>query len=168
MSLHGQEHFCLADIHPPAAPTYISLELPRDSKTSAEVFDRLAALGYDQCKVIEQTTLQPLDQPAVPSPRERVKATLANVPPLLSFAKAINGLRHAVKGATSVPYTGVRELGGYRFPEGSSGPFGEDTPGPWHAAAVARRDYLEYLKIVGSDDHPNLSIWHDVHARRPI
>ena len=167
MSLHGQEHFCLADIHPPAAPTYLSLELPRDSATSAAVFDRLAALGYDHFKVIEQTTLTPLALPTPPSLKERVKSALGTVPPLLAAAQALNSLRQAATGATPEPYTGVRSVGGYAFQDGCSGPFGEETPGPWHTPADAKRDYLEYLKVVGSDAKPNLSIWHDVHVRRP-
>ena len=167
LSLHGHEHFCLADIHPPAAPTYLSLELPRDSATSASVFDRLAALGYDHFKVIEQTTLTPLALPTPPSLKERIRGVLGTVPPLLSLAQAVKRLSHAVTGTTPEPYTGVRTVGDYPFQDGCSGPFGEETPGPWHSAADARRDYLAYLAAVGSDERPNLSIWHDVHARRP-
>jgi FkbM family methyltransferase len=167
LSLHGHEHFCLQDIHPPAAPTYLSLELPRDSATSGAVFDRLAALGYERVKVIEQTTLTPLAMPSPPTLKERVKSVLGTVPPLLSLAQAVNRVRQAATGTVPEPYTGVRTVGGYAFQEGCSGPFGEETPGPWLTVADSRQDYLAYLQAVGSDEHPNLSIWHDVHARRP-
>ncbi|NHC46815.1 hypothetical protein [Motilibacter aurantiacus] len=52
-----------------------------------------------------------------------------------------------------------------RFPEGSSGPFGEETPGPWLGLEDAAYDRLHFRR--GHADRGTLSPegWFDVHAR---
>lgn len=165
LSLHGQEQFCLVDIVPPVAPTYVSLELPRDEAGTRQVFARLVALGYDAFKVIDQTTLtQLVNRP--PSARDRIRSALAAFPPALALAQAVNnGLRPRPE-PTAGGAGAVRRIAGFDFPEGCSGPFGEDTDGSWQAARVAEDDYLEFLGGATRDGGPSLSLWHDLHARR--
>lgn len=55
---------------------------------------------------------------------------------------------------------------GYNFPAGSSGPFGEDTPGPWQSAANVMYEYLHWL--LGYPERGTLTSrrWYDIHAKR--
>ena len=169
LSLHGQENFCLADIESNTAPMYLSLELPRDIRTSEDIFTRLGDLGYSGFKVIDQTTQMQLrlSRPVT----SRAKSLLAMAPPLYSASRSLNlwiARRFATKSgepATSDRRNGVL-IRGWAFAEGSSGPFGEDTDGEWRPLAAVRRDYVRFLEAKEWDEVRRLSIWHDLHARR--
>ena len=50
----------------------------------------------------------------------------------------------------------------YQFKAGSSGPFGEEAPGPWLSLAEARQSLLEIL----GRRTPGADFWFDIHAKR--
>lgn len=166
LSLHGAEHFCLADLSPGAAPAYISLELPRDAAQSDEVFARLGDLGYGAAKIIDQTTqkqfvLRPL------SVKDLVRAVLRRHPLLpRASAKALRVGRRLlrVEKRQAVPSDPARP-GHWVFPMGSSGPFGEETDGPWRTTAEAYSDWKSFVNDRWGRSH-DLSSWHDLHVKR--
>ena len=53
----------------------------------------------------------------------------------------------------------------FTFPVGSSGPFGEDTPGEWKLRDEVRIDIDAYWKNPARD--ANIHGWYDLHARLP-
>ncbi len=74
-----------------------------------------------------------------------------------------NSLETAAEKSQRVQELGVETTW---FPRGSSGPFGEETPGEWHEAEAVAYDWL-HLKT----GHPQLSRlsprgWCDFHAKR--
>jgi FkbM family methyltransferase len=49
----------------------------------------------------------------------------------------------------------------HQFVRGSTGPFGEDTPGEWKSYEEVRQEWLAYL----ANPDPNKNLWFDVHAK---
>jgi len=49
----------------------------------------------------------------------------------------------------------------YRFEAGSSGPFGEDTPGAWKSYSEVRQQWLDHL----AKPDPGKNLWFDIHAK---
>ena len=47
------------------------------------------------------------------------------------------------------------------FRAGSSGPFGEETPGEWKSYAEVRKEWMDYLALPQDDKN----LWYDIHAR---
>jgi FkbM family methyltransferase len=166
LSLHGAEYFCLADLTPEALPTYISLELPRDLGQSDELFSRLLDLGYDSSKIIDQTTQrQFVVRPKTVS--ERLRGVIKRHPRLQYACEKTMGVARSVlrpvgERQRSGEPSAAQE--GWIFPEGSSGPFGEETDGAWRTTADAYADWKVFLND-GRRSH-NLSVWHDLHAMR--
>ncbi|MBK7189982.1 MAG: FkbM family methyltransferase [bacterium] len=81
LSLHGQEHFCLADLSPETAPALLSLELPRDKHEAQAILTRLVALGYRGFKVIDQTNYLQV-RIATPTLRIKIRRRLKRAPRL--------------------------------------------------------------------------------------
>jgi FkbM family methyltransferase len=48
----------------------------------------------------------------------------------------------------------------HQFVRGSTGPFGEDTPGEWKSYEEVRREWLDYLSRPGDKN-----LWFDIHGR---
>ena len=55
---------------------------------------------------------------------------------------------------------------GYRFTVGSSGPFGEDTPGRWRSAEDAARALALFDRWMKTSGLEPVTRWFDVHARK--
>jgi hypothetical protein len=172
LSLHGHEHFCLADIEAEAAPTYLSLELPRDLGTSEGILSRLSSLGYDSFKIIDQTTQKQLTI-SPPTLKSWVKEKLRQHAPLplyevcesiTEWSRRLVGSVHKSPGKDSSSDTD--SPAGWVFPEGSSGPFGEETYGAWHSGDETRAAWTTFLSGETDQGQPSLSIWHDLHATR--
>ena len=49
----------------------------------------------------------------------------------------------------------------HQFGVGSTGPFGEDTPGEWKSYQEARQEWIEYL----AKPIPGKNLWFDIHAK---
>ena len=62
--------------------------------------------------------------------------------------------------------------GAWKFPWGSSGPFGEDLPGRWQTADEMRKTYRSFDELCRNGapgifwDANEYSFWVDLHARR--
>jgi len=170
MSLHGHEHFCIADLESNAVPPYLSLELPCDLALSNDILTRLMTLGYQDFKIIDQTTGKQLCN-SPPTLKSRVKHTVQKVPHLYRAleigADRIRRLAVPERRASTESVSVGRNAGGsWVFPEGSSGPFGEQTDGSWRSAHEIRIDWKTFLSGDTDRGAPTLSVWHDLHARK--
>lgn len=135
IDIEGNDNFCLEDMTREAKPRFVSVEAIRGD----EQLRLLHQLGYSRFKIISQRTLR---QPA--KWLSRLKAPLPRPARwFLTTAEARLARR--------------RSDGAWRFPRGSSGPFGEDTAGKWLTFEQA----LELEKALPADD---LSDWFDIHA----
>lgn len=136
VDIEGNDNLCLDDMSPAARPTYLSVEIG-----SAEPqVRRLQELGYTRFKLISQTTFR---QPgtAITALKTRIPASVAR---LITRAEA--------RLARFQPEPG------WRFRYGSSGPFGEDTHGPWRTADQV----LALDRLLEAGDH--FAEWCDIHA----
>jgi FkbM family methyltransferase len=61
------------------------------------------------------------------------------------------------------------DYAGHLFPRGASGPFGEETPGPWLDAEETRRQISKFWDVHGTGQRPHhderVTGWFDLHAR---
>ena len=136
IDIEGNDELCLQDMTDATAPQFVSVEL-MDAQRQIR---RMQELGYTRFKIISQRTLRP--------PGTGMAGLKARLPrPLRSLVVSGEArlFRHKADGS-------------WTFPLGSSGPFGEDTPGKWQSAEHS----LELGRLVGSD----LSDWYDIHAAR--
>jgi FkbM family methyltransferase len=150
------------------APRYLSIELS-DLENSLQ---KLSSLGYTTFKCISQFLFLPLQDP----PTEAQKRaefwhrllTRRNLP-LRLVRKGIGPMG---RRWMNTKYTHTRRLGDWTFKGGSSGPFGEETPGTW-LTAEQMCDTFHHYQQLRRQGKPSIfwkdqdySFWVDLHARR--
>jgi FkbM family methyltransferase len=167
VDIEGNDHLCLAALRAPELPVFVSVE------AGAETVPWLAGLrdlGYSAFKCISQSTLLPLE---VPPAREQRRFDRAHW-----IADGDDWLAGTVRRLTPWRWLkpaleGPRVRPGWRFPMGSSGAFGEDTPGRWLSYEEICRAYADYAERHRRrepspfwDQTHDYSFWADFHARR--
>lgn len=144
IDIEGSDHFCLEDLTPSTAPAYISVEA-----NELELLDLLHDLGYDRFKCISQFHYLPLQ-----------------IPP------AAEQVRYEEDPRPYAPFNRLRMLDGWEFPFGSSGPFGPDLPGRWHAFDEMKSVFAEFkTRQKNGESTPfwteaSYSFWADFHAAK--
>lgn len=136
IDIEGNEKLCLEDLTAETRPTFISTEVIDGDRQ----IETLRRLGYTRFKLISQRTLR---QPSMAI--AWLKAHVPRWPERLIVTAEAKLMRHRFDGA-------------WRFPGGSSGPFGEATPGAWLAADQALR--LHNMLDRNGQDYE----WFDLHA----
>ncbi len=138
IDIEGHDNLCLDDMTPSTAPAFVSVEM-----IGAEgQIRQLQALGYTAFKIVSQLTLR---EPNLAT--TRLKTRLPAWGQWLIAGGESRLRRHRADGA-------------WRFPRGSSGPFGEDSPGEWRSAEHA----LALSQAVSGERFD----WFDIHACRPV
>ncbi len=137
IDIEGNDDLCLEDLTHRTAPRFLSIELGEGDRQ----LRRLAKLGYAKFKMISQRTLR---QPSLL---------------LLSLKAHLPAPARRLFSAAEIVATRRGLDASWRFSPGSSGPFGEDTPGEWQGLDAA----LETCGRIGRLGH-DLSEWHDIHA----
>ncbi len=169
VDIEGNDMLCLDGLTPSTAPKYLSVEseCPLDEQHATveaglRTLQKLHTLGYQQFKLINQYTFCSLTLPA--SLGYRVDAfarRLFNE----SFVKDIRGL-----GLISCYLIMKRRLERkfrWKFPPGSSGVWGEATPGQWVNYGQAEEIYKHYrVEHFRNSDKKFHSFWCDWHAKR--
>jgi FkbM family methyltransferase len=142
IDIEGSDDFCiagLADVKD--RPRYISWE-----STYPRGVDQLRALrdlGYTRFKIIRQTDFLPVLGPPYSRP------------------ELLNSLYFRGKKKL------LNKLGRWnQFPVGTSGPFGDATPGGWVAWHEMARRWRDYCELWMRDDVDPLGVWFDFHAVR--
>ena len=144
IDIEGNDRLCLQDLTTATVPAYLSFEMPH---TDANVdLDILRSLGYTRFKAVSQVSrTQPL---------KYLSETAAALP---------------VRGRDLLLRLDRRLRGKYRngtwvFPFGSSGPFGEDTPGPWRSVTDVLNTWRHLKDVDRRYDLHGLGDWYDIHA----
>ena len=147
VDIEGNDRFCLTGFITETAPPYLSIEMSH--KNGGLDLDLLDALGYRYFKIISQVTrAQPM-------------------PWLMRFDGLLpSGFPRKVFRETIKRTFGVRTLEGWKFSWGSSGAFGEDTPGPWHSLNEVRKLWKLLNEIDERAGENGLGEWFDFHAKR--
>lgn len=168
IDIEGNDLLCLEDLSPAALPTYVSLEseCTGDAEyTSAaeglESLRRLRDLGYRRFKLIHQFTFVPLSLPMSLGHRlDRLARRYLLHPPLSKVRGAwrLTGLL--------LQRERLARRFGWSFPVGSSGPWGEETPGRWMGYHKAAQTYQHYRDLHFSQPGARpYSFWCDWHAK---
>ena len=164
IDIEGNDHLCIEALTAPDLPRYLSVE---GSPDTIALLDHLHDLGFTEFKCITQSHFLPLQITPVAEQRsmERIAGTGGARQPLFGT------LRRRLAGAWGRRY--LRHTGNWRFAEGSSGAFGEDTLGEWQSLAEmkATLDYFDNpgnrRESYGAVEQGSWSFWFDFHCRRP-
>jgi len=130
---------CLREMNPDDLSTYVSVEAQ-----DLEYLGYLQRLGYQQFKVIDQSTLN--------RPRSNHRESVVG-----RLASNLNHEWCRVKRHTG--------WGDNAFPIASSGNFGEDTPGPWRSLDEVAYEWLHVRLSMPRRGTLNPRGWYDFHAK---
>jgi FkbM family methyltransferase len=150
IDIEGHDRICLDSLRPDQCPRYLSSELTHGNG----LIDRLHTLGYRRFKLINQATYTEA------SPIFENEIPLRALRKLCTFVPAVK--RWVPNGWRIEFDTNARP--DYRFPPGSSGPFGEDTFGPWRTKDDVERRYRDIRERFVRAGVSLEVCWFDVHA----
>jgi hypothetical protein len=128
-----------------------------------ETLFALRDLGYTGFKLITQNDHSQLVVDLF-SVKAMLKRRLRPHPAAYRLASWASRVRHRAARASSA----LADGSAWRFALGSSGPFGEDTPGRWQSCDEAVYTWVTFQLGRSHYGKPNLDIWHDVHATRLV
>jgi hypothetical protein len=162
IDIEGNDGLCVQGLLGIPLPTYISIETQcvgdPDDLTESELLATLELLrntGYKRFKLISQVRFWAAGNLRGPKWLHR-----------LALSAAHGRLRSLKLGEIAMTLTGryMFQSDGYRFLPGSSGPWGETTPGPWLGYEDARRVCLRARNWHVSKANGKYSFWFDWHS----
>ena len=162
VDIEGHELLCLDGLSADDRPAYVSFEVGPEGVAG---LGRMDAVGYRAFKCISQLAFVPIELPPAPLElRWRRWQALARSRRLTArVARRLGGRTLAARGVAR-----LRRRGDWTFPPGSSGPFGEDTPGRWVTRAEVERAYARHAarhREATGFRNPLRPVWVDFHAR---
>jgi len=157
IDIEGSDALCIDCLDRTDLPRYISSEVG----TSDDVLTRLYNIGYRRFKLINQGTYT--ESTPVFDTDIAVRAlrkACVKLPPLRYLIRCLPSTLKPGKHY----FDNFTESFEYRFPEGSSGPFGEETYGPWYTldSALRRLSDIREAFLRAGPSAPDC--WYDVHA----
>jgi FkbM family methyltransferase len=165
IDIEGNDEKCLRDLHGRTLPAFVSVEAEclgdaeaSPGQTPIDTLWLLRDAGYSRFKLVNQ--------------RRKWSAVRANpswnwVVRMLTSAKAERWTGGAIHPVADL-FTGAgrgRRMG-FPFALGSSGPWGDDVPGPWLSFDQARCVYLRERSDFFAHQRAAYSFWYDWHAAR--
>lgn len=157
LDIEGHDHIAASDIVPEDAPEFVSLEI-----SSIDDFNLLRSKGYRRFKCIQQGYFTPVVSPVL-----NLKSAVGMTITRFKSTDFANRLRAAWRGLRPAR-SPVALPGLWTFDAGSSGPFGEETPGDWLPFENVLHAWLS--QQLGHElgyrvNPPGLQAWFDLHAR---
>ena len=157
VDIEGYDYLCIRALNSDDLPKYISVELDRDH----ELVEELRQLGYQKFKIINQLTFTGSTPIADDEIAFRLLRKLSSkVPPFGRMLKRSAIAKHLRK----VDFDNFVDQFDHKFGEGSSGPFGEDTAGPWYTADEVTTRIRSIQGKLAEGHLPAGSVWFDIHA----
>lgn len=161
IDIEGHDQYCIADLDRRDLPRYLSQEM-----VHLDDLWMLRDAGYTHFKLITQNDhsqlfIDPMGVKALatrclrPYPRLRRAGS--------GLAGAFRRLRPLFTRRPAAGAPGANGPG-WHFAHGSSGPFGEDTDGPWRTLEETAYTWVTYQLGGSRYGTAGLSVWHDVHA----
>ncbi len=139
IDIEGYDPICINGIESSKnAPAYISCEA-----SSLECLEALVAKGYTQFKLINQ----------------------ARNFTAFDLATEKSGLNNIFQHKWNRAKIRLQKFLPFKYNFGTSGPFGEDTPGQWMDANYIRNAYNQFYSNPSNKPINNLS-WFDIHAKK--
>jgi FkbM family methyltransferase len=164
IDIQGHERLCVDALKGTRLPKYISVAAENvgdatwlSEEQAVAMLDLLRNVGYQRFKLVNQTSgWRPVRSKAVGRFWMRI------------VTSADQG-RLRVRGLARIAHkfsdSGRIEALGYAFPPNSSGPWGDDIPGPWMTFEKARASYLrEKTSHFSRKGQRPYSWWYDWHA----
>lgn len=151
MDIEGNDALGVESLTPAIAPQFISVEFAHGMEM--RLLNDLEALGYSRFKLLNQATFtdkHPIFQYEVGFRLAR-KLSI-KVPPLRPLIGRI---------APRSDFDDFHTRQGWQFPEGSSGPFGDQTYGDWMTSSEIRD---RYRLLRRKYDKAREAFWWDLHA----
>ena len=158
VDLEGYDELCArALIGAPEVPPFVSMELFMADDVA--LLESLRAAGYRRFKLIHGVSFTQSE----PIFRHEMGARLLRK--LSRRAPAFKRILQKAPGflrPQKDEFDSFRENLDYPFPEGCTGPFAEETPGPWRSYEETQR---KAAKLKGKfQKDPAQSLWYDIHA----
>jgi FkbM family methyltransferase len=158
MKIDIEEHdrFCLHALTPENKPEYISVEF-----TDPYLLHRLATLGYNRFKIICQFTHRNVQR--------RLEAPFGFFESLYNLAAQTGEFQRAAQEACGAHHLWetvgkLQKLLSLNFEKGSSGPFGEETDGPWLKYHRVLKLYEKVNRQI-RESRSAVPLWCDLHAK---
>ena len=135
VDIQGHDGLCVKDLDSQKLPKFISV-------SDINLLDSLYKVGFNYFKCISQGYYLPLQLPLTVEARrlQRAKWLQQNRNPLTRAFRKLGG-RHWIERK----FNRVRTRDGRLFPDGSSGPFGDDLPGRWLSYDELSDTYSRFL-----------------------
>ena len=165
IDIEGKDYVCLEDLPANDLPKYVSFETG-----GLESLQKLKDLGYSNFKCISQFGFIPveIDKSLEQQKLEKLQSFLVSKNIFIRILRKMGVRKWILK--TILP---PANYGNWVFRSGSSGPFGEDTPGQWHTFKEMEKifSYYEEQKEQGKAtpfwiDGVDYSFWTDFHAKK--
>jgi len=158
LDIEGHDTVAAADILPDDPPEFVSLEI-----NSVDDFFLLRSKGYRRFKCIQQGYFTPVLSPVLD-----LKSAAGMIMTRIKSTEAANRLRAAWRSLRP-SHPGVPSSDAWTFDPGSSGPFGEDTPGEWQSFESVLHAWLS--QHLGHEfgyrvKPPGFEVWYDLHATK--
>ncbi len=138
LDAEGAEPHCLQCLHSVSLPEYVSIEAEK-----MEYLVLLWELGYRQFKIVDQM---------------RHNSSLPDFDNRSVFSRS-------AKKACWYADRFKNRFTQVQFPRGSSGPFGEETPGTWQTFDEVAGNWLQSHLKCGNRGSLNQGSWYDFHAK---
>ena len=167
IDIEGHDQTCLADLSGAHLPRYISIEseCPKsrshaDPEEGLQVLSTLKTLGFCKFKLIDQYSFCSLRRPTSLSYLlDTFARRFLDCPPFCHFP-ATYRLSRRLKTRSR-----LASKFKWEFPAGSSGVWGDDTPGRWLTYEQARRSFQFYRELHFRNPASTFhSFWCDWHA----
>lgn len=158
LDIEGHDHIAAADIDSDDSPEYVSMEI-----NSVDDFYLLRSKGYRRFKCIQQGYFIPVVSPVL-----TLKSALGMIVKRIKSTDVANWMRARWRGIFPVRNS-MSASESWKFDPGSSGPFGDETPGEWLSYENVLHAWLSQqlghelghrVKPVGFD------VWFDLHASK--
>jgi hypothetical protein len=151
IDIEGYDRICLDSLQAGHCPQYLSCELTHGDG----LIGQLHGLGYRRFKLVNQSTYT--DATPVFDDQIGFRA-------LRKLCTCVPAVKRLLPDGVRSDFDTFTPERGYRFPQGSSGPFGEETHGPWRNKDEIVRRYDRIRSRFLRAAVPLEQCWYDVHA----
>jgi len=147
VDIQGNDFLCVEDLDPHQLPKFISV-------SEVSLLALLRKRGFNYFKCISQTHFLPLQLPPVVETGrvQRAEWLRQNRNPLIRAWRKLGG-RHWIQWQ----FNRTRTSDGWVFPEGSSGPFGDELLGRWLSYDELGKTLGEFLRL--RQESPGRLLW---------
>ena len=153
IDIEGYDRICLDALQPSECPQYVSCELTH----SDPLIDRLYELGYRRFKLVNQSTYTD----ATPVFENEIGFRAVR-----KLCVLLPAVRRALPDGWRSDFDTFTRRRGYVFPNGASGPFGEDTFGQWRTKEAVEEQYDRIRRRFVRAGVSLEECWYDIHATK--